>query len=310
MRPLGRRLLFVLMIAQGFARSAEVSPSTQHGSTYTGTIESFKQWKARRQERARQWEHVGPTVDQLRRLAKQPACPVPLIYNPRLHPWPLVHYQVQRTLAWAERTHPDGRQVWFVYVITNTMFEWKYDYAVRVCFVPDRSSPRFRKGRYGWFGSGWKEREPLGKKLESGTASQPVRQRQNQLDEYFQVSPENKPFGADPGAPDSALLPFDAPSGFTDEEVVKIVDFIRTNPRVRTNRTSVTLPAVETMPTTWSWPDRVDGSKPIMSIVRKGLRVVVTTGTQEGPLCGAGEEAEFEQHGDSFVAISIALWVS
>ena len=86
---------------------------------------------------------------------------------------------------------------------------------------------------------------------ERGVAGTPAARS---LGEYVQVSLKERPFGGDLGTPKGTLLPLRAPQGFTDEEIIEIVDFIRTNPEGVKRPNSVL------------HPERFNGSAPIIEI--------------------------------------------
>ncbi len=116
-----------------------------------------------------------------------------------------------------------------------------------------------------------------------------------ELDEYIQVSDENQPFDDAPTVPGGALLPFIAPAGFSEEEIVEIVDFVRTSPE------PVYSPNVVPV-----W--HVDGTEPIVSISKVDGIITVETGSQEGLLCGGGSFLECQKVGSTFEVINVGFW--
>lgn len=77
-----------------------------------------------------------------------------------------------------------------------------------MCFTPQVSTPRLRKGNLvsvgDWFV--WVEELRKGRRV---------------LGDYYQVSLRDKPFGDELGIPAGTLMPFALPKGFADDEVVE-----------------------------------------------------------------------------------------
>ena len=114
----------------------------------------------------------------------------------------------------------------------------------------------------------------------------------------MQVSLEDHPFGEDLDTPSGTLLPFPVPEGFTDDEVIEIVDFIRTNPEIVSGPN--TIPLVR----------RFNGSAPIIKIERRDGQIEVTCGVLEGPLSGSGEVIRCIKEDGSYQVVSLGWWVS
>jgi hypothetical protein len=253
-------------------------------------------------EELKRSERVQAVVDLFRKATPQPKSPVPIVYHSRLDPWPLAQYQVREILSRAEKVRPDGRDTWFIMVRMNYVRHWRLCCEATIYFTPDMSTPRLRKGRCtGFFLSAADIQmlERLIEKLEREQGRPSSRKSREELSQYYEVSIREKPFTDQLDVPTGTLMPFHPPEGFTDDEIVEIVDFVRTSPKRPPdppNRVSI--------------PQRLDGSEPILSIERKGEDIAVRTGIQEGPLSGIGETIVLRKKGNTFEVISIGMWVS
>jgi hypothetical protein len=96
-------------------------------------------------------------------------------------------------------------------------------YWTSVYYSPDRQTTRLRKGLYietgEWIPSigGWDPR--FGERY-FVFEIRPVRSKS------YQVSLPGEPFNEELGTPHDLLLPLPAPKGFSDDEIVEIVDFV------------------------------------------------------------------------------------
>ncbi len=193
---------------------------------------------------------------------------VPVVYNYRFEHLPLSESQVEDLMNRGEMTCPDDRDLWFLYVTANWERTGVRHPAATVYFTPEEHTPRLRKGKYAF-----------------GTLPP--------AHEYWQVSRKHKPFKGAPQVPGIALLPFPKPIGFSEEEVIEIVDFVRTNPEhAQTGAVFC-------------------GSSPILSIVRGGDNIEVMTGAIQGMLAGTGQLLTCKKRKDgTFEVLSVATWVS
>ena len=93
-------------------------------------------------------------------------------------------------------------------------------------------------------------------------------------------------------------MPFAPPIGFTDTEIIEIVDFARTSPgKTDAPKMGVTV-------------SKLYGSAPIISIKKVGDGFDVRTGSVEGFLSGIGTFMHCIRAEDGFKVVSLGLWVS
>ena len=123
------------------------------------------------------------------------------------------------------------------------------------------------------------------------------------LRNYYQISQADEPFDKKLEVPNGSMLPFDAPEGFSADEVIDIVDFVRSNP-------TYTPPPSKEHPNSFRLPTQCDGSDPILAIRKKDDIIEVRTGTTQGPLSGLGQFVQLVNEGEDFKVISIGMWVS
>jgi hypothetical protein len=182
-----------------------------------------------------------------------------ILYWPRLKPEPLSDEQVRR-ISQAVEDIGQGRDLWFVLVLRNK----ENCETVHVYCVPDMQSRRVRRGMA--FENIWGR----GHFLSACTFS------------YAQVSASDDPFEGHPVPPrDFALLPFALPDDFTDEELIEVVDFIR-SPSARSPR----VPKGDDGETFRYFLFPVDPNDPVYRIRRHGEAVTIEMGLVEGPLSG------------------------
>ncbi len=307
----------VVLVCSAFIAGAS-GPSCDLPKDRTSVLDSNDR---DRDDDLERWRRRQAVADVFKKSMSQPKSPVPIVYDDRLGPWPLVQSQVNRILRRGAAVCPEGRDIWFILVRNNyvcPVCHWRLCCYVTIYFTPDVSEPRIRKGRCTWYsdsdphpkrsldwllttldGDQRRDLEPLLRK----TSERPKRpavppESIRVCGWYRQVSFRNKPFTEQLHAPVKTLWPFWPPIGFTDEEVIEIIDFLRTSPKVAHP------------PNVIRSPDRFDGSAPILSIKRAGEGIVVRSGTQQGFLAGSGEEILLKRKGSSFVVVSIGMWVS
>jgi len=123
---------------------------------------------------------------------------------------------------------------------------------------------------------------------------------------YWQVSRSDQPFREELTVPDESLLPFAVPEGFTEEEVIEIVDFLRSGPSEEPDGSNAS-----GYPRTLGFPQRLDGAQPIHSIERRDGVIEVRTGVQQDMLAGQGEILRCRKRDDgTFEVLSLGMWIS
>ena len=294
-----------------------------------------------------------PAYFEVRGRARGIVGDVPEVYIDADHDQRLTAEQKKDILTGAAPLCPKGQRIWFIRVHdSHIMKEAGWTCLATVYFTPHVRTGRIRKGRAAYvqvfpamtaeaFRRKMLERvekdsEDLRRAIER--MEPPKKETTASLGDYCQVSIKEKPFGRKLGVPEGTLLPFGAPEGFTDEEIVEIVDFVRTNPGMEHKPNAI--------------PGRLDGSKPILFIKRGNesdrqllgftakrqaedarkagvpnphevihRRLLATpdaikdlinvwTGWSRGLVWGAGESIKFVKTRKSFVVLSIGFWVS
>lgn len=236
--------------------------------------------------------------------------PVPVVVHSRFDPAPLTDEQTDDILERAGNVAPTGIGVWFILLRNNRERNGVLRYAVTVFFEPDSTTARLRKGKYVRVdGLGDALRDCLCRALAAeGSPDGPMPSRQwceswppraSPLFDYCQVSRQETPFTDDRAVPDGSLLPFPAPDGFTDEETVDVVDFIRTDPK---------LP--DPAPPVFSPSGRFDGRSPIIAIERQGSTIEVRCGVCEGLLSCRGTVLYLVRESDTLRIVTTGRWVS
>lgn len=234
---------------------------------------------------------------------------VPVLLHSRFKPTPLTDGQMDEILDDARQMAPKEKDVWFILLKNNSERDGVLRYNVNVYFTPEFATARLRKGRYIGLGGGIEEIREILRKLfpESEGGDQGARQNDSRIAKerrferlcgYYQVSQRDEPFGNDLGIPRGTLLPFAAPEGFADDEVVDLVDFIRTNP-----------PGLQ-RPNAITFPTRFDGTAPIISIKRTGGMIEILCGVSEGMLSGMGEMMQCKKEKGAYKVMALGQWVS
>ncbi len=220
---------------------------------------------------------------------------IPVIYSPRLSPEKLTQANLESLVAEARSLAPPGSSIWFLHVL----FSRGDDSRVNVFYTPDQTSGRLQRGKCVLVGPEiTRTSETVRRIIARFPASQRGQFDQRLVDYYRVLTTDAKE--ACPRSPsEDSTFPFIAPKGFTDDEIIRIVDFVRTNPIQKFPPN--TLPQVEIF---------FGAGRPIVRITRENKVIKVFNGSQEGPLSGSGQVLECAPDGDSFKLIRIADWVS
>lgn len=221
---------------------------------------------------------------------------LPVTSSGRFVRQPLTQTQIDEIRSSAEPLAPAGEEAWFILVRRNQLRGEKLQYAITVYYTPEEQTERIRRGHRTSFDPQVQKFIDVMTKSLGGTASSQPRAKR--LSPYCQVSLADQPFGEDLKTPSGTLLPFPAPTGFTDDEIIAIVDFIRTSP-ARASAPSMRLSL-----------SKFDGTAPIISIGRNQDYIEVKTGVLEGPLCGIGTFVRFIKTEDGFEVVAVGQWVS
>ncbi|MHC4881409.1 MAG: hypothetical protein ACYTFX_02240 [Planctomycetota bacterium] len=211
-----------------------------------------------------------------------------IIYHRTLNPEPLNQEQLKILSAFVCDTKPN--YVWFVRVLYNRQNMLRAD----IYFLPDYSLGRLRKGKVAYYDSFFGLTLP--KRLLEEQGFDPNEVPKPEYHEYVDVLPEyySPSLGQIPYT--DYLMPFSVSDDFTDQEIIEIVDFIRSYSAENLN------PYEESL--------HIDTDLPIMSITKKGENIKVGTGTREGPEAGMGQEIHLQKTDDGYEIKNVILWVS
>jgi hypothetical protein len=232
-----------------------------------------------------------------------------IYYSPN-HPEPLTQVQLDELSQCASQVRPLNQSIWFVRVLLN----WDTDLTARIYYMPDFSDMRIRKGKYFTYNSygnnikTTKESFPDNSPSQANSAQDTSgsiphlfreREKPNCLD-YIQVSKANELFsvGRIEIPPQNNMLPFGTPKGFSEQEIIGIIDFIRSEPKV--TRALHSSSAVI----------KIDPTLPIENIYREGETIEIRTGTEEGRLMGGGEVIEIKMTDSGYELIHVGGWIS
>jgi hypothetical protein len=206
--------------------------------------------------------------------------PSQVIYHTRLKPEPLKNQQYTILSKFVDGTTLHKKDIWFVRVLYNR----NNDLSAKIYFMPEVTSRRIRNGKYIHYGlTDWE--------LEYAYALKGLKP---EYCEYCQVSLKEKPFTAQAEIPpQNSMLPFAAPKDFSKQEIVEIVDFIRSAPKVK----------LETI-------FRLRWNLPIMTIIREEEVIKVITGTQEGGESGIGQFIMIRKTDEGYVVNEVVEWLS
>jgi hypothetical protein len=249
-----------------------------------------------------------------------------VIYHTRLNPEKLTDDKLQKLSEYIGRTQLKEKEVWFVRVVYNSSDSFR----AAVYFKPERTRERTRWGKYIWYDSFLDDIELPDEFLErAGLSREEVIARH--CKNYIQVSTKGDPFteGKQEIPPQNLMLPFEMPEDFSEQEIVEIIDFIRSKPRIKTEGDSRFLQEIiaelykaeefdksdlgadydlPEQTTTW-YPD-VAGEQPVMSMNREGEDIVIETGTVEGMLAGSGAIIKIRKTEDGYELLEVGMWVS
>jgi hypothetical protein len=212
--------------------------------------------------------------------------PSQVIHHTRFKTEPLTNQQFAMLSRSIKNVRLDNKDVWFVRVLYNS----RRHLTAKIYFMPDFASNRLRKGKYIYYRLADLALEDL--KIGDLKPSEYL--------EYIQVSLKEEPFTAQVEIPpQNSMLPFSVSESFTDQEVVEIVDFIRSGPKMLSAKPNVTY-----------LPVNVKRNLPIMTIIREGEVIKVRTGTQEHGIAGMGQVLEIRKTDQVYELTEISEWLS
>jgi len=197
---------------------------------------------------------------------------VPVVYDATSPPEPLTPEQWERILKVAKEHCPKGRSIWFLWVHSNNRaYDGRVQHWTSVYYSPEKQTARLRRGSCLPTG-GWV----------------PAREQPPIRSEYCQVSLPSEAFGDKLSAPQGLLLPFPAPEGFSDDEIVDVVDFVRSLwSRGKTADDGSRVYSDEKVSeggTVTGTRIRFGRGDSILSMTRDGEVVTISVGSCQGPL--------------------------
>jgi hypothetical protein len=209
-------------------------------------------------------------------------------YGSRLEPNALTEKQLKDLGEYISKKTTPSQELWFIHVRYN-----QEDYLTATIYLkPQYTEGRIRKGQYFGYDS------KFSKYKLTELAKKQMNYMEMELPEYMQVCFKDIPFGADLEIPpQNSLFPFNVPDGFSDEEIVEVIDFIRSGPSIKSKRTD-------------SYYPETPSNSPIVSIEREGELIGVNTGSQEGPVSGGGVGMTIKKTESGYELISIGMWWS
>jgi len=207
-----------------------------------------------------------------------------IIYHTRLKPDPLTKRQIGMLSKSIKNVRLDKKDVWFVRVLYNRNRHLK----AKIYFMPETTSKRTRKGKYIYC-----------RLVDLALLDLKINDlKPPEYMEYIQVSLKDKPFTAQVEIPpQNSMLPFSVSESFTDQEVVEIVDFIRSGPKI-----------LSTKPNVMYFP--VERDTPIMTIIKEGEVIKVRTGTKEHGIAGMGQVLEIRKTEQGYELTDVIEWLS
>jgi hypothetical protein len=150
-----------------------------------------------------------------------PPKPVEVWYAGYIDTAPLKPEQLDEIKAEAAKSCPNGRDVWFILVLSNYQYEGEWDYRAIVYFTPDNVSPRLREGRCLGVGSVPRRWRGAASRLRE------LLQQDATLSAYVQVSLPDKPFAGATDGLSNPVLPFHPPPDLSREDLVGVFDAAR-----------------------------------------------------------------------------------
>jgi len=250
---------------------------------------------------------TGRTSSAAPTTTAQPKAP-PVVYDRRLDPQPLTDKQLKEIVEEATAVAPEGRKIWYVHVHYNQERDSNDGFYCNatVFYTPSEVTPRLRRGQSYRTSNSAKLTTKLLilRKLNEVNADSQPADKYELLGNYVQVSLQKVPFGKSLDTPTYRLWPFTAPEGFTDAELIELVDFARTSlakPRTQEDkRRHITY-----------LNNEFNGQEPIYSIKKLGDgRVRIQSGTLQGPLAGAGSFMECIKKDGQWIVLVVGVWCS
>lgn len=218
--------------------------------------------------------------------------PSRIIYHNTLDPAPLTKNQLDELSKFVCDTKPNN--VWFVRVLYNRQKILRAE----IFFLPDTSSSRIMKGKSAYYDSQFLLFPKA--HLDEQKANYYLKSLRPEYYEYVQVLPEfYSPVPGDIPFNDY-LLPFSVSGDFSDQEIIEIVDFMRSIPTLKRDSKEGRL----------VYPEKINSQLPIRFIERKNGQIEVMTGTLEGPESGSGECLMIKKSDGGYELISIGMWMS
>lgn len=230
------------------------------------------------------------------RMTEVPTASVPVVVIGRFVDRPLSNAQIREILEAAEPKTPAGTRVWFIGVHANQSRGDGRRFSCNVYFTPESQSDRVRHGHGVHVG-------PRMVFVFDPDTSIPQARHSDQLAAgdlrpYVQVSKLDAPFEDSLEIPTGTMQPINRPNELTDVDLVEVIDFIRTGPRLPDE------------PGAMHASSKVASNAPIVEIRKTDNGYEVRTGFQEDRLSGFGTIVECEKTDKGLKLTTLGTWVS
>ena len=229
--------------------------------------------------------------------------PPPVLYDRQLSLDPLTDEQLREIVEEAVPQTPQRHEIWYVHVHNNRVFKGERHWNVTVFYTPSVVTRRTRRGQSFHLRDNYRRvREKITREVGDDSWLKEIKL----LDDYVQISLPDAPFGESLELPTYRLWPFRSPEGFTDDELIELVDFARDSPRVprriieeRPGQVAVT------------GGGQFNGQEPIYRIRRLDDGMVeVWSGSQQDNVAGSGSFMKCVKKDGVWLVVTAGWWVS
>ncbi len=231
---------------------------------------------------------------------------VPVVVHSRSECKELSDEQYEMLVAEAIEENPEEQELWFIKLSRN----YRERVVATVYFKPEESTESLRKGRYFVHD----EIYDLNKAIRGRLKERGIIPRELPL--YCQVSLRERLFEKDKlETPAGTLLPFPQPKEIKDEELVELIDFVRSSPKRNGQPHNTFTPVIgphgeiiDVIPAREKATGPED-TAPFVSIELKDSEFEVLMGYHEGPMSGIGNMLTIKRTDEAFVIVGAGEWV-
>lgn len=221
---------------------------------------------------------------------------ISIIYADTSQPDPLSESDMREILAYTYVANHAKQPVWYIHVHSSrTASGERAPRRVTVFLTPEQTTPRLQRGYM------------LEANLQSLREPRQNAKGRDDLHEYVRVSPPSQALGSKLDLPTLPTWPFDRPKGFSDQEIIEIVDLVRTTAAELSAKTASArsqigpgLPIIS-----------IDPSHQILSMERSPEgEAIVMAGSFELYWDIRGETIRCRKQNGKWVILAIGMWVS